>query len=67
MVLEYNHRAIACYKKCGFVQECVLRETAFVDGVWHDDILMSILEDEYRAISSRWKLPHLEHSELIDG
>jgi RimJ/RimL family protein N-acetyltransferase len=48
-VLHYNLRAIRCYEKCGFVREGVERESALVDGVWHDDVLMGILESEYRA------------------
>ena len=50
-VLEYNQRAIACYEKCGFVREGVERESALVDGVWYSDVMMSILEHEYRAIA----------------
>lgn len=46
-VLEYNKRAIACYKKCGFVQEGIEREGALIEGKWETDVLMSILEDEY--------------------
>jgi [ribosomal protein S5]-alanine N-acetyltransferase len=56
IVLEYNHRAIACYRKCGFVQEGVLRESAMVAGEWHSDLQMSILEHEYRAVSGEWNL-----------
>lgn len=31
-VLAYNHRAIACYAKCGFVKEGVEREGALIAG-----------------------------------
>jgi [ribosomal protein S5]-alanine N-acetyltransferase len=48
-VLEINYRAIRCYEKCGFVREAVLRETIQIDGVWRNDLLMSILELEYRS------------------
>lgn len=48
-VLEYNRRAIRCYEKCGFVREGVLRESAYIEGRYYSDILMSILEPEYRA------------------
>lgn len=48
-VLEYNLRAIRAYEKCGFVREGVERETALVDGEWHGDVIMSILEHEFRA------------------
>ena len=46
-VLSYNNRAIAAYDRCGFVVEGIERESAFVDGQWHDDVMMAILEHEY--------------------
>lgn len=46
-VLEYNKRAIRCYEKCGFKKEGVLRESAFIEGKFHSDIIMSILENEW--------------------
>ena len=48
-VLEYNVRAIRAYEKCGFVREGVERESALVDGAWHGDVIMGILEHEYRS------------------
>jgi RimJ/RimL family protein N-acetyltransferase len=48
-VLAYNERAIACYKKCGFLIEGCERESALVDGEWHDDILMGILASDFTA------------------
>lgn len=50
-VIEYNHRAIRSYEKCGFVREGIERESALVDGTWYDDVMMSILESEYRGRS----------------
>lgn len=47
-VLEYNVRAIRCYEKCGFICEGIERESAFVDGRRHNDIMMGILDHEYR-------------------
>jgi ribosomal-protein-alanine N-acetyltransferase len=49
-VLEFNHRAIRCYEKCGFVREGMEREGAFIAGEWQSDVIMSILEQEYQAI-----------------
>ncbi|MCC7371646.1 MAG: GNAT family N-acetyltransferase [Chloroflexi bacterium] len=46
-VLAYNGRAIRAYEKCGFVREGVERESALVNGVWHDDIIMSVLDREF--------------------
>lgn len=51
-VLEYNKRAIASYKKNGFVQEGVLRDNAFINNVWHNDILMGILNHEFQLDSN---------------
>src|SRR6516162_1889719 len=46
-VVEYNTRAIRAYQKCGFVVEGREREAAFVDGIWHDDVMMGIVDREY--------------------
>lgn len=47
-VLAYNDRAIRAYAKCGFKVEGRERETAFVDGQWHDDVMMGLLAREYQ-------------------
>jgi RimJ/RimL family protein N-acetyltransferase len=49
-VVDYNLRAIGAYQKCGFVVEGREREAAFVDGIWHDDVMMAILDREYAEI-----------------
>lgn len=46
-VLEYNKRAIASYENSGFVVDGVLRENAYINDAWHDDLLMSILAREF--------------------
>lgn len=52
-VLSYNRRAIRCYEACGFVREGLERESARVGSAWHDDWIMSILEQEFRATLTR--------------
>jgi len=47
-VLDFNTRAMASYTKSGFVEEGRLRQAAFVDGTWHDDVMMSIRDFEWR-------------------
>ena len=49
-VLAYNERAIRCYAKCGFIEEGREREAALVDGVWHDDVIMGVLDRDFRAV-----------------
>ncbi len=46
---SFNERAIKCFRKCGFKQEGLLRETLFAGGEYHDTMVMSILENEWRA------------------
>ncbi|HEY8301990.1 MAG TPA: GNAT family protein [Jatrophihabitans sp.] len=42
-----NAAAIACYRKTGFVQEGVLRESAWVRGSYEDEIVMGVLRAEW--------------------
>ena len=46
-VYAYNARAIAAYRKAGFVEEGRQREAVYHDGRWYDDVQMSILEHEW--------------------
>jgi RimJ/RimL family protein N-acetyltransferase len=52
-VTASNDRAIACYRKCGFQVEGREREAALVDGRWQDDIIMGVLEREFRKSSAK--------------
>jgi RimJ/RimL family protein N-acetyltransferase len=46
-VYSHNARALRAYEKAGFVREGVLRESYFRNGVYHDTIVMSVLESEW--------------------
>lgn len=48
-VYAFNARAIASYRKAGFVEEGRDRETIYHDGRWYDSVRMSILEQEWRG------------------
>jgi diamine N-acetyltransferase len=41
-----NHKALHVYKKLGFIQEGILRQHFFVEGTYHDSIIMGILSHE---------------------
>jgi RimJ/RimL family protein N-acetyltransferase len=47
-VFEFNEDAISTYEKLGFRQEGRLRKALKRGGAFHDAILMSILESEWR-------------------
>ena len=52
-VFAFNERAIRSYRKVGFVVEGRAREAIWREGRFHDEIQMSILDDEWRAIRGR--------------
>jgi RimJ/RimL family protein N-acetyltransferase len=49
-VLAYNERAIRSYEKSGFQREGTERDSALIDGEWEDDVMMAVLEWEWRAM-----------------
>ena len=60
-VMAHNERAVASYLKSGFREEGRERDSAFIEGRWVDDLIMSVLEDEYRALAPGWpEWPQLE-------
>jgi RimJ/RimL family protein N-acetyltransferase len=48
-----NARAIACYRKCGFVEEARLRDERYRDGRYGDQLVMGILRPEFEAKHGR--------------
>ena len=53
-VYDFNVRGIKSYEKCGFRREGVQREYRFLDGRYHDSVLMGILEREFRDAVKNW-------------
>lgn len=45
-----NERAIACYRKCGFVEEGRLRQNVYKHGQYLDVVLMGVLREEFEAL-----------------
>lgn len=52
-VCAENARAIACYEKCGFEREGLLRQETFVDGKYSDIAVMGILRDDWMRTHKR--------------
>ncbi len=48
-VLAEDPRAVGAYRKAGFVEEGRLRQQGWVRGRFHDELLMSILRDEWES------------------
>ncbi|MFD1135165.1 GNAT family N-acetyltransferase [Paenibacillus urinalis] len=55
-VYDFNHAAIRCYKKCGFVEEGRARQKIYRNGKYNDIIHMSILKSEYDTLVQRTNL-----------
>ena len=47
---EANRRAQRCYEKCGFTREGVFRDNRRKQGSYANDIIYSILRDEWDAL-----------------
>lgn len=48
-VFDFNRRAHKCYLKVGFKEMGKKREARFIEGQYHDSILMDILRGEWLA------------------
>lgn len=46
-VFAENSAARRAYQTIGFREDGVLRDDMFRDGAWHDQLLLSVLEDEF--------------------
>ena len=46
-LMEFNERALKCYKKCGFKEYGRRRKARFVDGKYYDSICMDVLAEEF--------------------
>jgi RimJ/RimL family protein N-acetyltransferase len=44
-----NPRAMACYRKCGFVEEVRMRQARYGRGAHRDSLVMGVLRDEFYA------------------
>jgi RimJ/RimL family protein N-acetyltransferase len=52
-VFSFNVRALRAYRRLGFVTEGRAREAIWRDGRFWDEILMSMLEDDWRVLRGR--------------
>ena len=48
-LMEFNERALACYKKCGFKEYGRRRKCEFINGKYYDTIEMDILAEEFKG------------------
>lgn len=53
-IIDTNLPSVKMHEKCGYKQEGVLRKSVFKDGVYHDQILMSILREEFDVVYAEY-------------
>ncbi len=49
---SFNIRALKSYQKVGFKEEGIRRQAIYVNGEYHDAIMLGILKNEYQKIKS---------------
>ena len=50
---DFNTRAQKCYLKVGFKEVGRRRKARFIDGQYHDDMIMDVLKDEWLVKSGK--------------
>jgi RimJ/RimL family protein N-acetyltransferase len=53
--LPDNDRALAMYRKCGFVEEGRLRQRSFKEGRFLDHVVMSVNREEFARALAAWR------------
>lgn len=46
-VFDFNERSIKCFKKLGFIEQGILKKEYFVNGEYHDDVLLYIFKEDW--------------------
>ncbi|WP_176466557.1 GNAT family N-acetyltransferase [Terribacillus saccharophilus] len=46
-VFSHNIRGIRAYEKAGFKKEGILRQALFMNGTYSDEIIMSVIQEDY--------------------
>ncbi len=54
---DFNERAQACYRKCGFIEEGRLRQHYYAMGRYWDVVVMGVLRDEFEALHGEEEAP----------
>lgn len=52
-ILEYNEASLRLYKKCGWEQEGVLKESVYKNNRYINEIVIGILKEQYENIKSK--------------
>jgi RimJ/RimL family protein N-acetyltransferase len=55
MVYDFNQRAIKCYEKLRFTREGLKRQAVFINGNYHDILIMGILQQEWKEKNDKKK------------
>jgi len=55
LVYDFNQRGIRCYEKLGFTREGAKRQAVFINGDYHDTLIMAILQQEWKKIHDEKK------------
>jgi RimJ/RimL family protein N-acetyltransferase len=48
-VFDFNQRAQASYRRCGFVEEGRMRDAHYAEGAYSDVVVMALLRDDWAS------------------
>ena len=51
-IFSFNERSIKCFKKLGFKEQGILKNEYFINGEYHDDVLLYIFRNEWLNIKN---------------
>jgi RimJ/RimL family protein N-acetyltransferase len=66
-VFSHNERAIASYKKLGFIEEGRLRQHQWREDGWVDTLYMGLLRDEFNEQWADWRAAQRERYGIPTG
>jgi RimJ/RimL family protein N-acetyltransferase len=54
-VYDFNTRSIAYSKKCGYVEEGVLKQQQYRNGTWCNEVLLAVFKDDWLPLWQKYK------------
>ena len=67
MVLESNVGSVKMHKKCGYTEEGIKRESIYKNGRYHNQLIMSVLHNEYTEINNIMQVSDLQCKKPAGG
>lgn len=67
MVLESNVGSVKMHKKCGYTEEGIKRDSIYKNGKYHNQLIMSVLHNEYIEMNNITQVSDIQRENLTGG